>query len=129
MKRNVIRVMLGLAVACAALLVLESQANAGLFGRGSCGSAGGRGQRDGCHRWGQSSCNNGCEEAAPCEERRTRRAKAVRARVTTRAVVSGTAVGGIIAARPRLQQRMQQLGRNGIVARRRTAEARQLPKP
>jgi hypothetical protein len=80
MKRNVVRLMTIVAVACASLLVFESQANATLFGgshggngchgsRGSHGSFGGLGGRlGGGHRWGKDCCESSCEEAPKCEE-------------------------------------------------------------
>lgn len=94
MKRNVVRMTIGMAVACAALMVTSS-ADAGLFGshggrgsfggwgsggghgsngsfgglfrrHGSCGSHGGWG---GCGNSCESSCEETkCEEAAPAEE-------------------------------------------------------------
>jgi hypothetical protein len=77
MKCNSIRVILGLAVACATLLV-ASQAEARLFGsRGGHGSFGGWGNRHGSNGgWGrhnscESSCSNSCQsscESAPVEE-------------------------------------------------------------
>ena len=67
MKRNMIRLTLGLAAMCVVVMGLESQADARLFGRGGRGSFGGWGGRShhGCHSHHQSSC---CEEQTSCCE-------------------------------------------------------------
>jgi hypothetical protein len=61
MKRNMIRLTLGLAAMCVVVMGLESQADARLFGRGGRGSFGGWGGRH--HH--QSSC---CEQQTSCCE-------------------------------------------------------------
>jgi len=63
MKRNMIRLTLGLAAMCVVVMGLESQADARLFGRGGRGSFGGWGGRHHGHH--QSSC---CEQETSCCE-------------------------------------------------------------
>jgi hypothetical protein len=63
MKRNMIRLTLGLAAMCVVVMGLESQADARLFGRGGRGGFGG-GRHHGCGHH-QSSC---CEQQTSCCE-------------------------------------------------------------
>ncbi len=68
MKRNMIRLTLGLAAMCVVVMGLESQADARLFGRGGRGSFGGWGGRShGCHSH-QSHHSGGCEQQTSCCE-------------------------------------------------------------
>jgi len=66
MKRNMIRLTLGLAAMCVVVMGLESQADARLFGgRGRCGGGLFGGHRHHCHQ--QASCCETACEAPVCE--------------------------------------------------------------